>query len=82
MTQTSNILFEKYRQLLMHQFTFKHLVHEWDKTLEKHDISIKTALENPAELKKNQRLLFLIILHVCMKELNKKWNLEEKLIIN
>ncbi len=80
--QTSNTLFEKYRQLLMHQFTFKHLVHEWNKTLEKHGISIKKALENPVALKRNQRLLFLIILHVCMKELNKKWDLEEKIIIN
>ncbi len=80
-TQTSHILFEKYRQLLMHQFTFKNFLHEWDKTLEKYNISIKTALENADKLKKNQRLLLLIILHVCMTKLNKKWNLAEKLII-
>ncbi|MBX3709961.1 MAG: polyketide synthase dehydratase domain-containing protein, partial [Gammaproteobacteria bacterium] len=77
-----NNIFEKCRQLEINQYTFKKYILEWKEVLEKNGINIKNALHKPGILDNNQQILLLVLLLFCLKKLNQKWDLTEKIYIN
>ena len=78
---TKEIIFEKSRQLIKNQFTFKKLLAEWDKVLTKYELDIHQILANSYKIEKKQEELAIVILLLCMKKLNDKWDLAAKVVI-
>lgn len=75
-------LLQKARQLIAHQFTFKKYLSEWKKIFEQTGIIIENALQQPEKLSEHQQLLFFIAIFVSLKQLNQKWDLAEKIVVN
>jgi acyl transferase domain-containing protein len=81
-TLTMERIIKKAKQLLINQFTFKKFMDEWEPILNNNGILIETALNSPETLAIKQRNLFIIVLLICMKKLNQKWDLADHITID
>ncbi len=75
-------IIDKCSQLLANQFTFKKYIADWEKELSHHNIKIEQILQPKKSLTKETRLLLLIVLISCINNINKKWHLENRDVIN
>lgn len=70
------------KKLLSNQRTFTKLVEEWENLLKKFDLSIKDSLDSLRTLDKKQQLVISVALLFCIKKLNLKWDLSDKIHVD
>lgn len=75
-------IFKKAKQLIIHQYTFKKYIHEWDETFSKFKIDLKEGLEHPELLNSSDHTLMTLAFLYALKKLHQKWDLQEKIIID
>jgi len=74
-------IFNLARELLINQMSFKKYFHEWNNDLLKFNIDLTRFDFDYQKLNNKQQLLFSVIFLVCLKKLNQKWNLADKVNI-
>lgn len=77
-----DVLLKKSRLLIKSQFTFKKYLEEWQTALKKFNLDIYDAVDHFETIDAKQKKLVSIILLICIKKLNYKWQLPNTIAID